>query len=231
MKKKRTECDLMSCLFCRAGQEAWRSDIKANRKTLYVKRGDLIFGEGSPVAGIYFIDKGIVKIHQQWTAQRQLVVNFAQSGEMIGYRGLGNEPIFPVSATALVDSFICYFELSFFESTLTTNPHLTYVLMKFFVNALQQAEKRMRNLALMDVKGRVADTLLMLLQKFGIDEAGFIACKLSRQDMAGYAGTTYETFFRMLQALKADCLIEQTGKSICIRDPSKLASLTQISVG
>ena len=231
MKKTSVACDLTSCLFCRANEGDWLPVVSTNRKTLSFKKGELIFAEGDPVTKVYFIYKGLVKIHQQWSSQKQLIVNFAQSGEMIGYRGLGNEPVFPVSATALTDSLICYIELPFFESLLTTNHSLTYSLMKLFANALQQAEKRMRNLALMDVKGRVADTLLMLQRKFGVDAAGFINCTLTRQDMAAYAGTTYETFFRTLQELKTGQLINQTGKKIIILEQNQLESFTRITVG
>lgn len=230
MKRSRTQCDLKSCLLCQSGDAAWLSVIEANRKTLSIKKGDVIFREGTPVTGVYFIDKGIVKIHQPWRGHKHLVLNFAQRGDMIGYRGLGHEPVFPVTATAITDSTICYVDLPFFESVLRTNHQLTFGLMKLFANALQAAEKRMRNLALMDGKRRVADTLLMLQRKFGVDEMGFISCQLSRQDMAAYAGTTYETFFRMLQELIADGMIDQTGKRIQILALERLESLTQIRV-
>jgi CRP-like cAMP-binding protein len=228
MKKNRTECDLRNCLFCTAGKDDWVAVVRANRKTVHIKKGDLIFAEGTPVTGVFFVYKGIVKIHKQWARQKQLILNFARSGEMIGYRGLGEEPIFPVSATVLQDATICYFDLPFFEAALETNHALTHALMKFFANALQAAEKRMRDLALMDVKGRVAETLLMLERKFGIDAAGFIDVSLKQQDMAAYAGTTYETFFRMLHELKAETIIVQDGKRILILDKNQLTSFTQV---
>ncbi|QIP15205.1 Crp/Fnr family transcriptional regulator [Spirosoma aureum] len=211
-----------------AGKDDWQAVVRANRKILHVKKGALIFAEGDAVAGVFFVYKGIVKIQKQWARQKQLILNFARSGEMIGYRGLGEEPIFPVSATALEDAAICYIELPFFESALETNHALTHALMKFFANALQAAEKRLRDLALMDVKGRVAETLLMLERKFGIDAGGYIDVSLKQQDMAAYAGTTYETFFRMLHELKAETIIEQDGKRILILDHNRLSSLTQI---
>ena len=77
-----------------------------------------------------------------------------------------------------------------------------------------------------DVKGRVAETLLMLHHKFGADEMGQIAMNLTRQVMAAYAGTTYETFFRMLNELKAEGLIQQTDESLILLDAEKLATLT-----
>ena len=168
---------------------------------------------------------GTVKIHKAWGPQKELILNFARKGEMIGYRALGNDQILPITATALDDVTVCFVALPFFELSLQSNHALTYALMKFYANTLQDAEKRMRNLALMDVKGRVADTLLMLHRKFGADENGLIDMTLTRQDMAAYAGTTYETFFRTLNDLKTDGLIRQTNKTLAILDVAKLSTL------
>ncbi len=225
MKKSKKGCNLSGCVFCENRLEGWQSVIESNRTTVTYKKGEVIFEEGMQVDRVYFINTGIVKIHKQWAQQKQLIVNFAGAGEMIGYRGLGKHPIFPVTATALEEVEICFMDLNFFESTLQANHKLTYVLMKFYVDSLQQAEKRMRNLALMDVKGRVAETLLMLADKFGQDEEGYIKAVITRQDMAAYAGTTYETFFRMVNELKEDHLINQEGKRMAVLNPKGLEAL------
>ncbi|MFC5408949.1 Crp/Fnr family transcriptional regulator [Larkinella bovis] len=228
MKQSKTGCALTNCLFCAFSQEAWLPVLNANRQVQVYAKGETIFTEGTPVTGVYFIDDGLVKIHQSWPSQKQLILNFAGRGDMIGYRALGQDPMFPVTATTLAKTAVCFVDLPFFELALETNPRLTYQLMKFYANALQKAEKRMRNLALMDVKGRVADTLLMLDRRFGRDENGYIDVLLTRQDMAAYAGTTYETFFRMLAELKTGRLVAEEKKKIAILDENRLQSLLHV---
>ncbi|OJW77833.1 MULTISPECIES: Crp/Fnr family transcriptional regulator [unclassified Spirosoma] len=226
MKITKTSCDLSSCLLCKNSVAGWLPLIDANRQMLSFKKKEVIFSEGSLVAGVYFVYKGTVKIHKAWSPQKELILSFARKGDMIGYRALGNDQILPITATALDDVTLCFVALPFFELSLQSSHPLTYALMRFYANALQEAEKRMRNLALMDVKGRVAETLLMLHHKFGADEMGQIAMNLTRQVMAAYAGTTYETFFRMLNELKAEGLIQQTDESLILLDAEKLATLT-----
>ncbi|WP_461148236.1 Crp/Fnr family transcriptional regulator [Spirosoma pulveris] len=229
MKSQKISCDLSTCLLCKHSQAGWRPLIGSNRQMLFFKKKEVIFSEGSQVAGVYFVYAGTVKIHQAWGPQKELILNFARQGEMIGYRALGNDQILPITATALDDVTICFLPMPFFNLSLQSNHQLTYELMKFYANALQEAEKRMRNLALMEVKGRVAETLLMLHRKFGTDETGRINMALSRQDMASFAGTTYETFFRMLNQLKADKLIQQTDKGLTILDEATLTVLTYVN--
>lgn len=105
-------------------------------------------------------------------------------------------------------------ELAFFDVTLQVNHSFTYNLMQFYANELQLAEKRMRNLVHMEVKGRVIETLLLLKQTFGETKEGYVNILLSRQDIASYAGTTYETLFRIMKILVKEKLIKVKGKKI-----------------
>jgi CRP-like cAMP-binding protein len=226
MKKASYSCDMKSCFLCTRCLPASLPAISSNKQNLHIKKGELIFEEGAEVNGIYFLYQGIVKVHKRWGAEKQLILYFAKAGDMIGYRGLGNDRRYPVTATALEDVIVCFVDISFFEATLKLNHELTYSLMQFFANELQLAEQRMRNLALMEVKGRVAETLLMLKRQFGLNNAGCINVSLSRQDMASYSGTTYETFIRMLNGLVKEGTVAMSGKNIEIIEEGQLVELT-----
>ncbi|MBO9637864.1 MAG: Crp/Fnr family transcriptional regulator [Siphonobacter aquaeclarae] len=191
------------------------------------RKGEEIFAEGTPVSGAYFVFEGLVKIHMAWGAQKQLILNFAGKGEMIGFRGLAPDPVFPISATALDETVICFVERAFFQSMLEVNHRLTQRLLDLYARTLQESEKRMRTLALMDVRGRVSDMLLMLERKFGADSEGFIRIVPSRQDLAAYAGTTYETVFRTLSEWEEEKILAFQGKRIAILDRTRLEDYTR----
>ncbi|HSN07639.1 MAG TPA: Crp/Fnr family transcriptional regulator [Hanamia sp.] len=225
MKKVKEGCDLKSCFLCNNCLNDWLPAIDTHKQNFAYKKGEVIFEEGSEVKGIYFLYKGKVKVYRKWGLQKQLILHFAKEGDIIGYRGLGNENVYPVSAAALEDSVLCFLDTSFFESTLRVNHEFTYKLMQFYANELQHAEKRMRNLAHMDVKGRVAETLLMLKKDFGENKNGFLNITLTKQDLASFTGTTYETFFRIINELSKQKLVRMSGKDITISNPSKLEKL------
>jgi CRP-like cAMP-binding protein len=121
---------------------------------------------------------------------------------------------------------VCFIELEFFNATLKVNNEFAYTLMMFFADELQESERKMRNLAHMSVKGRVAQSFISLKEKFGITEYGYIDIELTRQDLASYAGATYETVFRIINDLVQDKIIALSGKSIMIIDEARLAVLT-----
>jgi CRP/FNR family transcriptional regulator len=194
-----------------------------------VKKGEVIIKEGDPVNGIYFVNKGKVKIHKTW-GDKELIVRFANNGAIIGHRGLSTKSaIFPISATALEATSVCFIDLDFFMSTLKINSDLTFQLMMFYADELQESERRMRNLAHMSVKGRLSLSIIQLKDQFGVNDRGHIDIELSRQDLAAFTGTTYETVFRMMNELVREDLISITGKAISVKDPRGLKALTLIA--
>lgn len=219
-------CNLKSCFLCRYCLKHWLPAIEAHKQNLVIKKGQKIFEEGDPVTGIYFLFKGRVKVHRKWSNEKQLILHFAQEGDIIGYRGLGNKKVYPVSATALDEVILCFIDIAFFETSLQVNPRLTYALMQLYANELQLAERRIGNLVHLDVKARVAETLLMLKRDFGQNKEGFINITLTKQDLASYAGTTYETFFRMITELAKVKIVKLSGKNIGILEETKLEKLT-----
>ena len=80
----------------------------------------------------------------------------------------------------------------------------------------------MRDLVHMPVKGRIAQALLSMHAKFGTTAEGFIDINLSRQDLASYTGTTYETVFRIMNEMVQEGSLTLQGKNICILDTGKL---------
>ena len=227
MKQNKNGCDLKSCFFCKGCLKEWLPAIEANRKTFHVKKGELLFKEGEAVTGIYFVNEGKIKVHKKWGDDKELIVRIANKGTIVGHRGLGSKTIYPVSGTAIEPSKVCFIDLDFFLTTLKVNHEFTYQLMMFFADELQESERKMRNLAHMSVKGRIAQALLTLKEKFGVANEGFIDISLSRQDFASYAGTTYETVFRIMNEFIEKDIITIDNKSISINNEDKLLELTK----
>ncbi|OKS86981.1 Crp/Fnr family transcriptional regulator [Mucilaginibacter polytrichastri] len=227
MDKRKPEFDINNCYISKNCLKEWQPAIENNRKNIKIKKGELIFKEGNEVKGVYFVNSGIVKVHKRWDADKDLIIRFARAGGIFGHRGLGNNEYYPVSATALEHGIISFFDMDFFRSTIKVNNDFTYGLLMFFAEELRESERRMRNLAHMPVKGRIAEALLLLNKQFGADSKGIINIELSRQDLASFAGTTYETVFRVINDLVSEKLITVAGKSISIINHNALTKLTQ----
>lgn len=217
-------CDLTSCFLCRNSMEAWKKAIETHKTSKLYKKGEAIFAEGAKVTGIFFVFKGTVKVHKHWGADKQLILRFAKEGDALGYRGLGSAAVYPVSATALENTTVCFVDNDFLEASLQVNNKLTYRLMRLYADELQTAETRMTRLAHMDVKGRIAEAILELCSFFGSTPDGFINLSITRQDIASFAGTTYETIFKLFTEWTKENIIKTDGKNLAIIDEQKLKS-------
>ena len=217
-------CGLDHCFLCQFCIPEWKEVIALRKRTFLLKKGKCLFREGEKVEGIFFIYSGTVKIHSPWGEDKEMIIRFARRGDIAGHRGLGGNAVYPISATALEDTLVCFISNEFLEVSLKANPSLTYTLMQFYAMELQKAEQRMRSLTHMEVKGRIAAALLDINQTFGVDSDKFITIALTRQDIASYAGTTYETVFKLFTEWVSKKIISTSGKSIRINKPELLQS-------
>ena len=224
---KQATCDVSSCFLCSHCIPEWKEVIGLHKKTFSFRKGETIFLEGEKVNGIYFMYSGAAKVHKRWGQQKDLILRFVKAGDILGHRGLGPADTYPVTATALTESKACFITAEFLETTFRVDPGFTHRLMQFYSAELQKAELRMRNLALMEVRSRVAETLLELLQVYGRNKEHHISVPVTRQDIAAYAGTTYETVFKFLKSLSAAKIISVAGKSIRINAEAKLRKMVK----
>jgi len=216
MKTIKSGCDLKTCLLCRLCKKEWIPAVELHRTNHKYDKGEVIFKEDEEVQGIFFVYNGTVKVHKHWGKEKELILRFARKGNIIGHRGLGKDLVYPVSGTAIEPTVTCFFPLDFFQASLKVNYDFLFELMQFFAIELKESERNMRNLVHMPVKNRIAQALMTLEEKFGITEDGFIDIIISRQDFASFAGTTYETVFRVLNEFILESIIGIDRKRIKI---------------
>ncbi|KQR70431.1 transcriptional regulator [Pedobacter sp. Leaf176] len=225
--KKGENCDLKSCFMCKHTLPEWHAAINSHKRNFTAKKGELIIREGDPVTGVYFVTSGNIKVHKQW-GDKELIIRFANNGAIFGHRGISSTNlVYPISATALETTSLCFVDIEFFKATLKVNHDFAYELLMFYADELQASEKKMRNLALMSVKGRLAVAILNLRDQFGLNEEGFLNLALSRQDLAAFTGATYETVFRTMNELLSEKLIHVKNKMIGILDEERLIDLSK----
>lgn len=224
--KKNNNCDLKTCFMCKLTLKEWHPAIESHKRNFIAKKGEVIIKEDDPVRGVYFVTSGNVKVHKQW-GDKELILRFANDGAIIGHRGISSSiSTYPISATALETTKLCFVDIDFFKATIKVNQEFAYGLLMFYADELHASEKKMRNLALMSVKGRLAVAILGLRDQFGLDAEGFLNLALSRQDLAAFTGATYETVFRTMNELLAEKLIVVKAKQIGILNEVGLLDLS-----
>ena len=93
-----------------------------------------------------------------------------------------------------------------FARCLPENSSLSYAIMRGLVQRLRSADRQIESLALLDVYGRVARTLLDMSEMDG--EIKVIRNKVSRQDLAKVVGASREMVSRVMKDLEGRGMVQ-----------------------
>jgi CRP-like cAMP-binding protein len=193
----------------------WIQKISSSKYQIYFKQNQKIISEGEPVLGVFFIQKGKVKVISTGFDGKQQIVRFANDGHILGHRGLGDER-YPISAVAMDNSFICFVLNDTLNNMFMANPKFSTGLMMFYSQELRKIETRIKNLAQMNLREKVVETLLLMVQMFGLNEENELNVPFTREDIASSVGTNVEQVSRQLSEFEEEGFIMKHGRKIAI---------------
>lgn len=220
-----SNCPNKNCFIKQNCSGSWLEKLSRSKYYSVQKKEQHIFLEGNPVFGIYFIKQGKVKVTARGNQNKEQIVRLAKDGYILGHRGFGGD-LYPVSAIAMEDTSVCFFENEILYSAFMENPKLTYALMMFYSAELRKSEMRMKRLAQMSVREKTADALLLIKDVFGLEnETKALNVSFNREDISGIAGISYGQAIRDLSSFKKEKIIAFKGKKIQILDEVALAEI------
>ena len=215
-------CSNESCLIKKNISSAHMAEMIAKKNTVISKKGQHFILEGTPVNGLFFVQKGKAKVLKTGIYGKEQILRFVNDGEIIGHRGFAISKTYSISAASIDDTILCNFSNETLKQMLQKIPSLTYEFMLFYAEELNRSETKVKSIAHMTVREKVIDSLLYIHRKFDENPKGFINILLSRKEIADFAGTTEEQVIRIISALKKEKLIHTAGKRIKIIDLNKL---------
>lgn len=199
------------------------SNLTQNKTCNIYKKGQVLLHEGTRPMGVYCINKGKVKIYKIGIDGKEQIIRISKPGDLVGYRAMISEEIYPVSAETLEECIICFIPKTDFLNVLNETPALHNKVLKQVCKELGIMTESLTNLAQKSVRERLAIALLMLKDTYGMDGIdGPVEINLTREDLANIVGTATETLIRLLHDFKEEKLIETEGRKIKIIDPQGL---------
>ena len=199
--------------------------LSLNKSCIRYKRGQTLFYEGTRPMGLFCLNSGKVKVYKLSSQGKEQIINIAKPGDFLGYRAILSEEFYSASATVLEDAAICFIPREDFLGLLRSNPDFFQRIIKNICHELGVMRERISDLAQKSVRERLAGSLLMLKETYGVDgeKSTLIDIQLSREDLANIVGTATETVIRLLSEFKKDGLISLDGKKIKVLKPRELA--------
>lgn len=222
----------ISCQFCASRSSSLFNELhdkdlqvlSQGKTCIKYKKGQTLFYEGTRPMGLFCINSGKVKVFKMSSEGKEQILNLAKPGDFLGYRALISEEFYSASATVIEEAAICYIPKHNFLEILNSNPGFFKKMFKAVCEDLGVMEQKLVTIAQKSVRERLAATLLMLKETYGMEgkDSILIDIALSREDLANIIGTATETVIRLLSEFKSDQLIALEGKKIKVIDTQGL---------
>ena len=204
--------------------------VSDTKTTKFLKKGEIIFGEGDKLNGVYCVKDGVSKLskcHDYSCRSQWQIVKLATKGAVLGQRSVITEEVANLSAIAVNDMEVCFIPKDAIVDTLNSNPNFAVEVLRHIAHDLKEADDVIVNMSQKTVKQRIAEAFLYLEENFGKDQNGYLTLSLSREDIANVIGTATESAIRIISEFKKLGLIKASGKKIAIADRQGLKEVAK----
>ncbi len=192
-----------------------------------IKRGEILYLQGSSDKSIYILKKGAVKINKLSPDGKVITLDIFKGGTLFGEMGAVEETDRDETAEVVEDGLICIMSKANFEEMLKMAPGLSIRLNKIIGFRRKKIENKLLDLLFSSVEERLAKMLVNLLDDFGVTDNNsyILKIKLTHQDLSELIASTRETTTATLGIFKKQGIIDYEGKYIRVLDINRLNEL------
>jgi CRP/FNR family cyclic AMP-dependent transcriptional regulator len=170
------------------------------------RRGELIVEHGRKSNALFILLTGRARVLTADSRGREVILAVLESGDYVGEMSLiDNEP-HSATVRAEVQTDMLVLGRTEFARCLPESSSLAHAILRGLVQRLRNADRQIESLALLDVYGRVARSLLDMAE----DDGGsrIIRGKVSRQDLAKVVGASREMVSRVMKDLEERGIVQ-----------------------
>ena len=170
------------------------------------KKNNLIIFEDDVGNSLFVIRKGRVKISHISNEGAEAILAILGQGDFFGelsvIDGLGRS----ASVTSIDDVELIMLRRSDFIDIMERIPKIAISLLKELAGRIRKSDSQIRSLSLQDAKGRIASTLIRLVEDIGKIRQGLIVIEELplQRDLASIAGTSRETISRVIKKFEEE---------------------------
>ena len=189
-------------------------------------KDELIIVEHQAGDALYIVASGKVKVSILGENGREMILSMLGPGEVFGEMSLLDGQPRSARVTAAATSLLYVLSREAFRDYLHATPQSALNILAEMTRRLRRADDIIGSLALLDVYGRVAHTLLELARKEGVqgEDGILIDNRPTQQDLAAMVGTTRETVSRALNEFARNGYLTMSGRRILLQKSFALAA-------
>jgi CRP-like cAMP-binding protein len=209
--------------------EREREILRANSTIQHFKRNEKIYSEGDEPRDMMCLLKGKVKISKQGVGGRSQIIRMIKPIQYFAYRAYFAGEKYLTDASAFEVSTVCIIPMTIVDSLIRANLKLAMFFIRQLSIDLGIADERTVNLTQKHIRGRLAESLLFLMDCYGLETDGAtISIYLSREDLANLSNMTTSNAIRTLSNFVSERLIALDGRKVKIIDEERLRKISRL---
>lgn len=198
--------------------EAWlQTLLRHSHRRQYANKTTIIHHGDQPET-LYYIVDGSVSVLVEDDDGREIILAYLNKGDFFGEMGLF-EKAANRSAWVVARSKCEFAEINYeqFKRLAKQEPEILFALTRQIASRLRKTSDKVKDLAFLDVSGRVAATLLDLAgQPDAITHPDGMQIRITRQEIARIVGCSREMVGRVLKDFEEQNIIHARGKTMVI---------------
>jgi len=209
--------------------EEERQFVIKNVEIVQYAKNEIIHHAGDESKYVWMLQEGKVRIYKEGVGQRQQIIRLLKPYDIFGYRACIAGDAYNASASAFEDCKAYRLPREAFVHLVRTNGTLCYEIMQTMAQDLAISEIQTVNLTQKHIRGRLAESLLLLLKNYGYEEDGLtLAMPLPREDLANMSNMTTSNAIRTLSQFAQEGLVEIKGRRVQILDKEELEHISRL---
>lgn len=183
------------------------------------KKKQLIYEEGNRPPGLLYVCQGKVRTFKTNEYGKEFVMGLYGAKDFMGYVPLLEGGTYKEKCEALEETEIAIIPKERFEFLMNTNRNVAAKFIALLAKNITEKEEQLVRIAYNSLRKKVADALLFLHQKYPF------SISLTRENMAGIAGTATESMIRTLADFRSEGIIDIKNGIITILQLTKLENM------
>lgn len=207
------------------------TELSRNISIRQYKKGELIYNDHGEPTHMMYIVSGKAKIYKDGVGKgsRRQILRIVKANEFFAFRAFFAHERYKTNSIAFEPTVIAQIPLPFVEKLATENTSVAMFILRHLAKILGGSDERIVNLTQKHIRGRLAETLLMLKDEYGTEtEEGKTCLSMSREDLACFSNMTTSNAIRTLSAFASEGLVGIDHRNIKILNEEELTNISKM---
>ncbi len=209
--------------------ETEREKCRNSIERVTFDKGEVIYEEGSAVKYVYFLEHGILRLFRKGINGKNYITRLLSQGQVFGLRAFLTKDVRHSTVETSTEVSVYRIESETLSYLLEHNNKICQYVMAIVTREMNNAERRTMSLLQKYTRGRLAETLLLLISYYGFKEDGqTLNVNPSRKELGELSNMTTSNAIRTLSEFAKEGVLELLGRQIKVIDIKGLENISKI---